>query len=143
MPPEDNNHRKKAIREMERSSWGEREEENMERKTAGVTGMRREVSGGDSRGTRCLFAGRAVDVVDAVEDMLLTNAPIWEEDQDDWWQSQSSDGDIFDSNQLFGSLEGDALGLVYSVLPRPLKATAHWFILLSLLLSVCPYFSVK
>lgn len=33
-------YRKKAIREMERSSWGEREEEKIERRTAGVTGIR-------------------------------------------------------------------------------------------------------
>ena len=33
-------YRKKAIREMERSSRGDREEAKIERKTAGVTGMR-------------------------------------------------------------------------------------------------------
>jgi len=32
--------RKKAIREIERSSWGEREEAKMERRTAGVMGIR-------------------------------------------------------------------------------------------------------
>jgi len=32
--------RKKAIREMERSSCGDREEAKIERRTAGVTGMR-------------------------------------------------------------------------------------------------------
>ena len=41
-------HRKKAIREIERSSWGDRDEAKMERNTAGVTGMRRCVSLGGS-----------------------------------------------------------------------------------------------
>lgn len=35
---------KKATREMERSSWGVREDANMERRTAGVTGIRFEES---------------------------------------------------------------------------------------------------
>jgi hypothetical protein len=29
------------MREIERSSWGERDEANIDRRTAGVTGMRR------------------------------------------------------------------------------------------------------
>jgi hypothetical protein len=33
-------HRKKAVREIERSSWGVRDDAKMERSTAGVTGTR-------------------------------------------------------------------------------------------------------
>jgi hypothetical protein len=50
---------KKAIREIERSSCGVRDDAKMERKTAGVTGMRREESDGGCTGVR----GLAVAVV--------------------------------------------------------------------------------
>lgn len=54
---------KKATREIERSSCGVREDAKMERRTAGVTGIRREESDGGCRGV-----GLAVVVVPLVED---------------------------------------------------------------------------
>lgn len=54
---------KKATREMDRSSCGVRDEAKMERRTAGVTGMRREESDGGCRGV-----GLAVVVVPLVDE---------------------------------------------------------------------------
>jgi len=58
--------RKNATREMERSSCGVREEANIDRKTAGVTGMRLDESGPDD--WRPLCAGRVVSFEDVVEE---------------------------------------------------------------------------
>jgi hypothetical protein len=57
---------------MERSSCGVREEANMDRKTAGVTGIRLEESGPDD--WRLLSVVRAVllEVVEAVEEGMPT-----------------------------------------------------------------------
>jgi len=49
---------KKAIREIDRSSCGVRDDAKMERKTAGVTGIRREESDGG-----CIGVGLAVPAV--------------------------------------------------------------------------------
>ena len=56
---------------MERSSWGVREEANIERRTAGVTGIRLEESGGECWiGVVWIGLAVRVDVVDVEEDIL-------------------------------------------------------------------------
>ena len=75
-------HLKNAIREMERSSCGVRDEANMERRTAGVTGMRLDVSDGGCGIEVALIGGLVtvrVDEVDAVEFegiYLTVSAPL-------------------------------------------------------------------
>ena len=59
-------YRKKAIRDIDLSSCGEREDANMERRTAGVTGIRRVLSACNGWGG----CGRAVLVVDTDEGMV-------------------------------------------------------------------------
>lgn len=62
---------KKAIREIDRSSWGVRDDENIERRTAGVTGMCELDVGCCSRVVSSDF-GTIVDDPDVVDEGILT-----------------------------------------------------------------------
>lgn len=69
-PVRRNKYRKNAILEIERSSWGEREEANIERRTAGVTGILLFSSTGGGC-WNCLYTGLAVEEVEVEDDIAL------------------------------------------------------------------------
>lgn len=62
---------KKAIRDIDRSSCGVRDDAKMDRRTAGVTGIRLDESDGDcwTVGTECSGLAVGVEDTDVEEDM--------------------------------------------------------------------------